>query len=486
MVVAAGAARWATRSTAFDQMDVVFFVRGVVAYSVEGQRPHFPGYPVFIWAGKAARWLFPDPLEAVHAVAVAASTLIAVPLALLAAVLRQVDGVSRGESRRAALAAAAIWMVVPGSWITGGEGFSDSLGLLFATVALWCVCRAWGGAPAWSFLAGVLGGLTLGVRLVCATLLGPLAVLALRDFRAPGHLRRRTAALLGLVAGCVPWIAWQFWRDGWGLVRAGRRHLSGHFGSWGESALTDVDVWTRPLRLLRTVAVHGLGGGALDGSWTRLAITMLFFVLCVAGAVRLWRGGGHFGALFALWAAGYAVYATYAHDVEYPRYSLPLTAAACVTAALGLPRGWPGTLAAASLVGLVLNVTLPLALEHRRTPPTELQLARYMGGVAGPAVLLNSQVSLPMVYAFAEELAPGVRLAVAEPETVGSLAAGYRSDGHTVYATIPDASRPEEWVAVACFQRSAIFDPRSAPEIWLFRHDPGAPPAPIPRCRPHP
>jgi 4-amino-4-deoxy-L-arabinose transferase-like glycosyltransferase len=486
LVLIAGAARWATRSTAFDQMDVVFFVRGVVDYSVDAQRPHFPGYPVFIWAGKAAQWLFPDPLEAVHAVAVAASTLIAVPLALLAAVLRQEDGVGSGESRRAALAAAAIWLVVPGSWITGGEGFSDSLGLLFATLALWCVGRAWGGSPAWSFVAGALGGLTLGVRLVCVTLLGPLAVLVLRDFRAPGDLRRRTAAFLGLVAGCVPWIAWQFWRDGWGLVRAGRRHLFGHFGSWGESALTDAHVWTRPLRLLRTVLVHGLGGGPLDGSRTRLVITTLFVVLGVAGAVRLWRRGGHPAALFALWALGYAVYATYAHDVEYPRYSLPLTAAVGVTAALGLPRGWPGTLAVASLVGLVLYVTLPLALEHRRVPPTELQLARYMGGVAPPAVLLNSDVSLPMVYAFAEELAPRVGLAIAEPDTVGSLAAQHRSEGKTVYATIPDASRPEEWVAVACFQRSAVFDPRSAPEIWLFRHEPGAPPAPIPRCRPHP
>jgi 4-amino-4-deoxy-L-arabinose transferase-like glycosyltransferase len=486
LVVIAGAARWASRSTAFDQMDVVFFVRGVVRYSVDGQRPHFPGYPVFIWAAKAARWLFPDPLEAVHAVAVAASTLIAVPLALIAALLRRENGVPSGESPRAALAAAAIWLVVPGSWITGGEGFSDSLGLLFATVALWCVWRAWDGARAWSFLAGVLGGLTLGTRLVCVTLLGPLAVLLWRDFRAPGDLRRRTAALLGLVAGCLPWIAWQFWRDGWGLVRAGRRHLFGHFGSWGQSALTDVSVWTRPLRLLRTVGVYGLGGGSLDGSWTRLVIGTLFLLLAVAGAVRLWKRGGHLGVLFALWALGYAVYATYAHDVEYPRYSLPLTAAVCVTAALGLPRGWPGTIVAASLVGLVLKVTLPLALEHRRTPPTELQLARYMGGVAGPAVLLNSDVSLPMVYAFAEELAPGVRLAVAEPETVGSLAALYRNDGHTVYATIPDAARPEEWVAVECFQRSAVFDPRSAPEIWLFRHEPGAPTAPIPRCRPHP
>jgi 4-amino-4-deoxy-L-arabinose transferase-like glycosyltransferase len=485
-MVIAGIARWATRSTSFDQMDVVFFVRGVVDYSVDRQRPHFPGYPVFIWAGKAANLLFREPLEAVHAVAVAASTLIAAPLAFLVGLLRREQGASPAEVHQAALAAAAVWLVVPGSWVTGGEGFSDSLGLLLAVLALYCACRAWDRAPRWAFLAGLFGGLTLGARLVCVTLLGPLAVLQVRDLRAPGPAWRRAAATLGFAAGCLPWMAWQLWMDGSTLVRAGRRHLSGHFGAWGHSAVTDASVWTRPFRLLRTVAVYGLGGGPLDDSLVRPLVTAIFLGLVLVGAIRMRRRAGPLAVLFLVWTLGYAVYATFAHDVEYPRYSLPLTAAVCALAALGIPRGWPGTLVAVSLTGLVLSVTLPLALEHRRVPPTEMQLARYIGGVARPAVLLNSQVSLPMVYAFAEELAPGVAMAVAEPETVGSLATRYRSEGHAVYATIPDAARPEEWVAIACFRRSPLFDPRSAPEIWLFHHAPGSPPAPIPRCGPDP
>lgn len=486
MVLIAGAARWMTRSQALDQLDVLFFVRGVVDYSVEDQRPHFPGYPVFIWAAKAARWLFPEPLEAVHAVALSASTLIAVPLALVTAALCRGPGSSSGEWERTVLASAALWLVVPGSWVTGSEGFSDSLGLLFATFALWCAWRGWDGPSGWAFLAGVLAGVTLGTRLVCVALLGPLALLVLRQVRAPGGPWRRVAGLAGLVSGCLPWLAWQVAMDGWGLLRAARRHVSGHFKGWGESAMTDPSVWTRPLRMMRTVIVYGLGGGGLGQGPLRLIIAAAFLALLGAGAVRLVRRGGDARLLFLVWTAGYAVYVTFAHDVEYPRYSLPLTAAVCVVAALGLPRGWPGALTAAALGGLVLTITIPLAVEHRRSAPTELQLAEYMNGVPPPAVLFSSLDSHPMVYSFLEEKAPGVERAAAEPESMGTLAASFVSRGRAVYATFPDAARPGDWIAVARFCRDELFDPRSAPEIWLFRHEPGASPRAVPECHQRP
>src|SRR5688572_4536861 len=109
--------RWWTVTDFPDQVDSVLFVRGVERYSVAESRPHFPGYPLYIWGARLARVFVGDPLRALHLASVLCAALTTVPLGLLAAAWRRAAmGAEAGDGRTAGTAAALLWNVLPLSW----------------------------------------------------------------------------------------------------------------------------------------------------------------------------------------------------------------------------------------------------------------------------------------------------------------------------------------------------------------------------------
>src|SRR5688572_18099440 len=70
------AARLPTLSHAPDNDDAPFFIRGVERFAVAEGRPHWPGYPVYIAAGKLATSLVGDPAFGLQIVSAAASSAI--------------------------------------------------------------------------------------------------------------------------------------------------------------------------------------------------------------------------------------------------------------------------------------------------------------------------------------------------------------------------------------------------------------------------
>jgi hypothetical protein len=117
--------------------DSLFFVRGVQRYSVYELRPHWPGYPVYIWLGSFFRLFFTDPVQSLHLVSVVASTLTIWPIVAIARDWRLASGGKPAEADLAGLAAGFSWALVPLSWLGGSEIFSDPLALLLATTMLW-------------------------------------------------------------------------------------------------------------------------------------------------------------------------------------------------------------------------------------------------------------------------------------------------------------------------------------------------------------
>src|SRR5260221_12952382 len=83
-VVLAFLARVATLPPVPDVPDSFLFVAGIHGFSVERMRPHWPGYPVYIWTGKLVTALVGDPVLALHLVSAAACALTAWPLAFVA------------------------------------------------------------------------------------------------------------------------------------------------------------------------------------------------------------------------------------------------------------------------------------------------------------------------------------------------------------------------------------------------------------------
>src|SRR5947207_12273132 len=84
LVLAGLAGRLATLPRVPDEHDSFLFVRAVERFAVGEARPHWPGYPVYVWLGKLLQALVGDPLLALHLLSAAASALVAWPLASVA------------------------------------------------------------------------------------------------------------------------------------------------------------------------------------------------------------------------------------------------------------------------------------------------------------------------------------------------------------------------------------------------------------------
>src|SRR5450432_657848 len=130
MALAAGALalRLTTLPAAPDIDDSILFVRGVIRFSVKEMRPHWPGYPVYIWAGKLLAALVGDPVLALHLLSAFCSVLIAGPIAFVARAWARSLGASPAEVDTSGWAAATLWLVTPMAWVTASQIVSDGLG----------------------------------------------------------------------------------------------------------------------------------------------------------------------------------------------------------------------------------------------------------------------------------------------------------------------------------------------------------------------
>ena len=478
LLCAAGlASRLLTLPGYVQDKDGYYFVHGVERYAMAELRPHFPGYPVYIWSAKLLAFAAGEAVLGLRLVSVLASVLCLWPVARLAEAWRRSTGGSEAEARRAGIAAALLWLLAPLPWLIGTELYSDAPGLL---LALWMLLLCWralahpegaAGSLTW---AGALGGLLLGVRLAYVTLLLPLVVAFWRSRRAPHQTARALAAFLGCVA---LWLGWQVFREGGRLFESGAANLPVHFSEPGHTLATDVRSSTRPLRLVRNVAVFGLGLWWPGAPPTRLPATLLVAGLVAAGLWRLRRGGpSPPRRLPWLWLVPYVLGLLLAFGVDTLRYALPLVAVTCLLAGLGLPS--PRRLAAALLVAVVLAiapVSVPIAREHRETPPVASQLARFLRRAAPAGGLLIVEPGDPAALGlFLANEGPPLTLLPLESPTVPRWIAETEARGLGVYATAPPARQPEEWVAVARFCRSRWLESEGAAELWLFRHDPAA------------
>lgn len=495
-------------------LDGLNFVRALDDYDVLRERPHWPGYPVYVWAGRAVTALVGDGVRALHLLSALATAACALPLALLTTELgrgpggRERAGPVGGERARAAgLLAAALWLAIPISWIDGTEIFSDPLALLLALGALLACIRAARAARPAALLAlgGALFGLAVGVRLSYAPLAAALPLAAWLAARGEGErggwARARRAlppALLSfaaLAAVVGAWLGWQVVTQGSAFVQAAAAHLQGHFGSWGGSVATDAAPGNRPLRFAALAARDALGLAGAGAPLWRVAPSVAWLALLAAG-VRWLVAAPRAAALLLAWGAPYALWVLTSHDVELVRYAFPLAALACAVAGLAAVRvraaGLASALAVATVL-LTLAVSLPLARAHATEAPVAVQTARWLAGApdgdrvvllvptpaAGAPVGLHPLEFRWLEVALREE---GARTALL-PLHGGSWRAQARAlaaRGRTPYLLAPpDVAPPDDafgpaWVPAAAFCRTPGLRAREPGALRLYRFGPAA------------
>jgi hypothetical protein len=439
------------------------FVRGVIRHSIAEMRPHWPGYPVYIWLGKLVTLAVGDPVLALHLLSVVACALTAWPLAYVARSWAISLGASPSTADGCGWSAAALWLVSPMAWVTGGQIVSDPLGLLFGAAILGlCVAAEREGPGAW-IAAAALAGVMLGVRIVNVTMFGPFVV---QCWRWRGQRWRGVPAPLVLLAaglaGVLPWLVWLLARDPSALLYGARAHVAGHFRQWGESLWTDAHPATRPLRALGTLAVYGLGarwsdvlGCVVLASWAAL--------LAMAAAGRPWHGP--VSRLVALWAFPHLLYVFVAHDMNFPRYMLSAVALLSVVGGLApMRRGGAGFVAVAVAAAAMAAVSIPLAVRQRHQPPVEIRVASFLAG-RHAALAVIDQPDLPF---FLEGADVDIAWAVTTADEVPRWAETWTRAGREVFTTAPPPLDASGWIPVRHFCRDPLIHPYLSPDLWLF------------------
>jgi hypothetical protein len=469
-------ARALTAPDYVQNFDGFLFIAGVERYSMIELRPHFPGYPVYIWLGKLARSFFGDAERGLRAVSLVASALAVVPIGLLAAHLRRAAGGDEAAARAAALLAGTVFVLAPVPWLVSGEIFSDPLGMFLALLMLLFAWRSLEHPEGRGLVAAAaLCGLMLGARLDYWPLAAPLA-LALWRLRARPAARR---AVLALVAVSASWLGWQLAMDRGTFLTALTSHLSGHVGDPGNTIRRAGDLVERPVAVLRTAVVEGLGGYWPGEPAVRWPATLVLGALLAVGLGRLTRVRHPGAALLWLWAAAWGAWLVLFHDVEFARYVLPLAVWAALVVGLAAPAGparWPVLAAVAASLGAV---SVPLARAHRDHPPVGEKLARHVQRRFDPArdALILPQSDAPVALQYVTLRTPDLRLKVVTPDSISAEASELAAQGFAVYATSPAPDAPERWRPALRFCRDRHLDPRGPFELWLFVREAGPQPA---------
>ena len=336
------ASRWLVRPAVPDDTDAFGFALGMgETYDLSLFQPQFPGYPVFVFAGKVLCWCGLSGLAAATLLAALSSGAAAVALGLIAWKL--------AGDFRAAVAAAALHAVAFLPWLLGSSALSDGPGLALAAGAL--AALLWERA----LLAGLLGGLLLGTRLSYLPLLLPLLA------------RRR--AVQGLLAATLAWLCpFVAFFGPRTLFGEGLTHLRGHFTGFGGSIATRPSLVQRGEALFRGLFYDGLA----PSLWALGALA----VLLVLTARRKPAAKPFLAAL-----APYGVWAFLGQNlIEQPRHLLPLVEGLLVLLALLLEPRW---VAAAALI--LAAASAPLLLERLRTPPAAAQAAAWIAAHGQPA-----------------------------------------------------------------------------------------------------
>jgi hypothetical protein len=479
LVVACFSLRAATLPDYIEDRDGLFFSKAVERYSLSEARPHFPGYPVYVWAGKVFALFAPNASDALHALSAVSTSLTVLPLMLLAGAWRRRRGASLLDERISEAIAALLWCVCPVSWLSGTSIFSDPFALLLAFTMFWfCdrVCAGESTRPARDLaVASVLAGLLVGARLSYAPFIVIVAFSAWRlrqqTLRVGWRMRSPLAALVLFAATCGVWLTWQIAIDGGLFFSRGWAHVSGHFGGWGGSVGTDQSLSERPIRFVETLLAHGIGGYFDDESPPlRIAVTVLWALPVALGCWRIARTPKA-RTLGALFVGPYTVWMALGHDVDLARYFLPIVAVACVVAGVGAwPRAFGVALGLAS-IAVAGAVSYPLAREYQRSPPPELLLAKDVEVRSGHDVAFVGGEVSPLLL----ENAPHARVIAVTRETLGRVLAVHRRAGRTIYAVTseldPLAPLFEHWTLVRVRSISKRVASRGPRRLELRRLD---------------
>ncbi len=338
-----GVTRLAALPRSIWHQDEAVFASSVLNFSIEWGRPHPPWFPLWIALGKGLHATGIPAARSLQLLSATFSTLSVVPLFLLWSLWLR---------RELALAAALLYLFLPGVWMLSGRAFSDTPALTLLVAALALILNP-NANRRMTALGSLFAGLTILIRPQHLILLaGPLVVAWYRKADRRSLVLPLTACLGAgaaglLIFGGTPRLLWRAFR----LQAA---YANSH-GITAEHALSQLG----PARALLLPSL-----GALRA------------VLAALGAVLLWRARlPARGALLLATCLPSVALVFFLVDGTITRYWLPTLALGCGLAVIAISRiGVRGSLvliSAAIAASAWVIVPRLASLRRATSPPIE-------------------------------------------------------------------------------------------------------------------
>jgi hypothetical protein len=177
------------------EQDEAYFAAAVARFEPLHNQPHPPWFPLWIVLGKLATVLVADPARALCWCSLVASVWMLFPLSAAWSLVLE---------RRHAVAASALFLVLPGPWLLSARAFSGTCATAFLALA---VASLWSPVPRRRLLTGALAAAAcVLVRPHLAVAVVPVVAVAAFRARGWGERLRLVAPLLLGVALTAGWI----------------------------------------------------------------------------------------------------------------------------------------------------------------------------------------------------------------------------------------------------------------------------------------
>lgn len=366
------------------EWDEVLFVDAIErGFDLRVNRPHPPGYPLFVEASRG--------LVAAGVPAFRAATLLAAAGSVVAAAGTAALLLALGVPLAFAAYGGLFYALVPSIWLHGVRPFSDGPGAGAFLLAAAAFVRAFTRRSPAALLVGVLFSVVAcGIRPQTGVMLAPVALAAAwRVVRERGGLRALVLSLvLGSALSVAVWLPVIRGTGGWQPFTS---RLAEHAG-W----VHRYD--TQPLRVVLT--------GKVQRRWWRdpFGITELFWAAFAFAAAGAALSPKRAGALLLVLGPVVASTVAISWPLTAPRYVAAAMPAFAGLVALGaqrlsaLPRmRLPVAVGATALLGAMAAVGAPRALLLSRGPTPSVAAMRSLAGdpaFAGRTVVFSGELTV--------------------------------------------------------------------------------------------
>jgi len=197
-VCAVAASRFAFRSHDLYDLDSVNFALGMERFDPRVHQPHPPGYFLYVCLGRLLAWIFHDANLALVILSIAASCGTIFVIYKMAS-----EWFGPSEARFAS----TLFLFSPLAWFHGIIALTYSVEAFFSALLGYVCWRVNCGNLTWVAPAGILLGISAGIRPSSLLFLGPLFLYSLRSARPNRRVVGITALLVTLAAWGLPMIA---------------------------------------------------------------------------------------------------------------------------------------------------------------------------------------------------------------------------------------------------------------------------------------